>query len=85
MDNSAQGNNASLANGASVTKVSGSCGVCAQLLGGNINIQGKGFEGIPRQEITIALMIQLLDTKGVLHLFETVGDHSSHSLRKLIE
>ena len=84
LDTSAQGNNASLANGASVTKVAGSCAVCAQLLGGNIVIQGKGFRGVPQQEITIAFMIQLLDTKGILKLFETIGSHSTHTLRKSI-
>ena len=84
LDTSAQGNNASLANGASVTKVAGSCGVCAQLLGGNIVIQGKGFRGVPQQEITIAFMIRLLDTKGTLKFFETIGSHSTHTLRKSI-
>jgi hypothetical protein len=81
-DNSKQNNNATLDHGTTVTKVDGSCGVCAQLLGGNINIQGKGFRGIPRTEITISLMIKLLETKGLLHLFETIGGHSKHTDRK---
>ena len=81
-DNSKQNNNATLDHGTTVTKVDGSCGVCAQLLGGNINIQGKGFRGIPRTEITISFMIKLLETKGLLHLFETIGGHSKHTDRK---
>ena len=81
-DNSKQNNNATLDHGTTVTKVDGSCGVCAQLLGGNINIQGKGFRGTPQSEITIAFMIKLLQTNGVLHLFETIGGHSKHQDRK---
>ncbi|XP_028410253.1 uncharacterized protein LOC114532854 [Dendronephthya gigantea] len=78
LDNSMENNNATLNHGATVTKVEGSCGVCAQLLGGNINIQGKGFRGIPQSEVTIAFMIKLLRVNGLLHLFETIGGHSKH-------
>lgn len=83
LDNSKQNNNAFLKGGATVTKVDGSCGVCAQMLGGNIDIQGKGFRGIPQSEITIAFMIKLLKINGLLHLFQTVGgSRSNHKDRK---
>lgn len=82
LDNSKENNNATLEHGTTVTKVDGSCGVCAQLLGGNIKIQGKGFRGIPRNEITIAFMIKLLQINGILHLFNTIGGHSKHQDRK---
>ncbi len=83
LDNSKENNNATLDNGATVThNVDGCCGVCAQILGGNINIQGKGFRGIPQTEITIAFMTKLSQINGVLHLFETIGGHSKHTDRK---
>ena len=82
LDNSKENNNATLEHGTTVTKVDGCCGVCAQLLGGNIKVQGKGFRGIPRNEITIAFMIKLLQINGILHLFDTIGGHSKHKDRK---
>ncbi|XP_046845785.1 uncharacterized protein LOC124439570 [Xenia sp. Carnegie-2017] len=77
LDNSKQNNNSTFDHGSTVGKVNGSCGVCAQILGGNINIQGRGFRGLPSTEITIALMVQLLKMNGVLHLFETIGGQRS--------
>ena len=44
-DNTKHNNNATLANGALVDKVAGSCGMCARLLGGNIAIDGARFVG----------------------------------------
>lgn len=45
MDDSGHDNKAILANGASVTKIQGSCGVCAQMLNGEIVFDGKNFKG----------------------------------------
>lgn len=44
-DDSGHDNKATLANGASLSKLPGSCGVCLQLLGGEIILDGKRFEG----------------------------------------
>ena len=44
-DDSPYKNRATLANGASISKIDGSCGVCVQLLGGEVIIDGKNFEG----------------------------------------
>ena len=35
--------------------------------------------GIPRNGITIALMINLQNTIGAHEIFQTVGDHSDHN------
>ena len=44
-DDSMRENRAILTNGASVTKLEGSCGVCGQLLSGEIVLDGKNFKG----------------------------------------
>ena len=45
LDDSPYNNKVTLQDGAMVTKKDGSCGVCAQLLGGRISIDGKNFVG----------------------------------------
>lgn len=54
-DNTVHNNNATLANGALVDKVVGSCGMCARLLGGNIVIDGAKFVGKPPNPIILSL------------------------------
>ena len=44
-DDSRNDNKATLANGASISKLDGSCGVCVQLLGGEVIFDGKEFQG----------------------------------------
>ena len=44
-DNSKHNNIAQLANGAIISKVPGSCGLCAEFIGGNIILNGKTFVG----------------------------------------
>lgn len=45
-DDSPMRNHATLANGASISKLDGSCGTCLQLLGGEVILEGKRFKGI---------------------------------------
>ena len=45
MDDSPYNNKVTLQDGAMISKKDGSCGVCAQLLGGRIVIDGKNFIG----------------------------------------
>ena len=44
-DDSGHNNKATLENGATVTKVDGSCGMCAQLTDGEVVFDGKTFKG----------------------------------------
>jgi len=44
-DDSSKDNKATLENGATVTKIEGSCGMCAQLMDGEVVFNGKGFRG----------------------------------------
>ena len=46
--------------------------------GGDILLDGARFEPKPRQAITIALWVKLLQTDGVHSLFDTVGSQSDH-------
>ena len=46
LDDSLYDNKVTLQDGAMISKKDGSCGVCAQLLGGKIAIDGKTFIGI---------------------------------------
>eukprot|EP00794_Sanderia_malayensis_P012811 gene12811-14124_t len=80
LDDSPYNNKAMLQDGAIISKKDGSCGVCAQMLGGRISIDGKNFKGRPSTQITVALMVNLVNAAGTHKLFETVGDHSKHSL-----
>ncbi|XP_057312398.1 uncharacterized protein LOC130653922 [Hydractinia symbiolongicarpus] len=77
-DDSGHDNKATLANGASISKLDGSCGVCVQLLGGEVILDGKNFKGVPYQGITISMMLNLVNIIGSHELFQTVGDHSDH-------
>lgn len=77
-DDSGHDNKATLANGASLSKLPGSCGVCLQLLGGEVVFDGKKFQGIPYSGITIGMMLNLINVLGTHELFQTIGDHSDH-------
>ena len=53
-DNTMHNNNATLANGALVDKVTGSCGMCARLQGGNIVIDGAKLVGRSKPELVVS-------------------------------
>ena len=45
LDDSPYDNKAMMQDGAIISKKDGSCGVCAQMLGGRVSIDGKNFVG----------------------------------------
>ncbi|XP_012555797.1 uncharacterized protein LOC100204986 isoform X1 [Hydra vulgaris] len=77
-DDSLRENKATLANGALISKLDGSCGVCLQLLDGEVILDGENFKGLPHLGITIALMVNIVNIRGAHELFQTVGSHSDH-------
>ncbi|XP_067047616.1 uncharacterized protein [Acropora muricata] len=77
-DDSGNVNNALLANGAQIVPHGGKCGNSANLLGGDVLLDGAHFENVPREGITIATWIRLDTNKGIQSIFDTVGSHSRH-------
>nr|XP_058949529.1 uncharacterized protein LOC131777281 isoform X1 [Pocillopora verrucosa] len=78
LDDSGSENRGFLANGAQIVPHGGKCGNAANLLGGDVLLDGVHFHQIPRAGITISTWVKLDTNKGIQSIFDTVGSHSRH-------
>ncbi|XP_022799980.1 uncharacterized protein LOC111337872 [Stylophora pistillata] len=78
LDDSGSENRGFLANGAQIVPHGGKCGNAANLLGGDVLLDGEHFRQIPREGITISTWLKLDTNKGIQSIFDTVGSHSRH-------
>ncbi|XP_078383686.1 uncharacterized protein LOC144666194 isoform X4 [Oculina patagonica] len=78
LDDSGSENSGVLANGAQIVPHGGKCGNAANLLGGDVLLDGAHFNKIPREGITISTWVKLDTNKGIQSIFDTVGSHSKH-------
>eukprot|EP00794_Sanderia_malayensis_P012220 gene12220-13478_t len=72
-DESGNGNDAMLINGAEIVYEGGKCDSAVSLLGGDILFDGERFWPKPIEAVTIALWVKLDTNKGIQSIFDTIG------------